>query len=190
MMQKNKIEETSYEILKSIFLKKDYSKLLWTNYLIFIIFLILSIFIAYFYVVKNLHFSYIQEIMNSFVNIYSILIGFSFTAITLVATIFNNSSIKLLDSHNSKIYPDFSIYKATALVYFEYIYALIFTLLFLIFCILTYPFIKFMHVDKLLLAYLFFIPFFLFLAWSIISIKALIANLYLVIIFKSQIEKE
>lgn len=189
-MKKNEIEDTSYEILKSIFFKKDYSRLLWTNYLIFIILFILSFFASYYYVVKNLHFSYIQGIINSFVNIYSILIGFSFTAITLVATIFDNSSIKLLDSHKSKIYPDFSIYKTTVLVYFEYIYALIFTLLFMIFCILIYPFTKFIQLDKLIFSYLFFVPFSLLLAWSIISIKALIANLYLVIIFKSQIEKD
>lgn len=189
-MERNKIEETSYEILKSIFFRKDYSKLLCTNYLIFIILFIVSILIAYYYVAKDLHFSYIQGIINSFVNIYSILIGFSFTAITLVATIFNTSSIKKLDSYKSKLYPDFSIYKTTVLVYFEYIYALIFTLLFMILCILIYPFANFLQLDKLIFSCLFFIPFFMLLAWSIVSIKALIANLYLIIIFRSQIEQE
>ncbi len=187
--KQEKIEESIFEILKAILMKKNYREVFTINKVFFLIAIIAAFLMSFWYAKFHLAI-YIYDLLQSFINVYSIIIGFSFAAITLIATMFNPKSIKIINLAPSKLYPEFSLYKATILVYFEYIIAFITTLIYMISCLFIFPFLKFFTCYRYQISNFFFVTFFILLMWSFLSIKALICNLYAVIMLKSKLEKD
>lgn len=155
------------------------------NLIVIILFFIISFVFAYFFLAFKLPYSFILKILELLTTVYSIIIGFALTSLSIFLAIFDKEFIEFLSSAKSDLYKNESLYKATVLVFFQYLFALLLSLAYILICYFLSPFYMVFESIKTELTYVFFIILFAFLCWTFLSIKAMIANIYTLVIFKS-----
>lgn len=183
-------EKSTLELFNAIYKqKKAFQSSKYNTYILII--LCFCIVPAIIVVFNSLHIkiSIIYEFLRDLLNILSILVGFTLTALSIVGTGLSKRAIQLLSNYVSKQNgnTEHSIYHATILVFFEYVYSLLATLAFIVLCLFLYPYGYYLNNFRLALSILFFYIFILLVYWSAFCIKCLIYNLYCIIMLNAQI---
>ncbi len=188
-------EKSTTDLFKVIFASykatttSKYNKI----FTILLLFLIIPIIIFYF---NSLHIrvSIIYDLLKNLLDMLSILIGFAITAISIIGTglsskvlkpLFENES---LQNNQKTVKTKYSIYHTTILLFFGYIYILLITLFFSVFCLFLYPYAHFLSNLRLQISIAFFYIFIELIYFNIFSIKSLLFNLYCIIMLNAQIE--
>lgn len=148
--------------------------------------------IIFFFNILQIQIVLLYEFLQDLLNILSILVGFTITALSIIGTGLSKEIIQLLSNYESQqnINAHHSIYHTTILIFFEYIYSLLITLGFIVLCLFLYPYAHFINSFRLIFSILFFYTFILLAYWSVFSVKGLIFNLYCIIMLNSQVETQ
>lgn len=186
---KKVIEESCREIIIKIFNKNPEQENSFNKFFM-LIFVGISVFISYFYLNLNVKIEFIINFLELLTTVYSIIIGFAFTSLALFLSIFDKDFIVFINSKQSKLYKDSSLYKTTVLVFFEYLFALLISLTYILICYFSIPFLNTFLMLKTSFVYIFFIILFALLGWTFISIKGMVYNIYMLTVFKAEYFKK
>lgn len=183
------IEESCREILIKVFNKNPEQENTFNKFFM-LIFVGSSVFLSYFYLKLNIKTEFIVNFLELLTTVYSIIIGFAFTSLGLFLSIFDKDFIVFINLKPSKLYKDSSLYKTTVLVFFEYLFALLISLIYILICYFLIPFLNNFLILKTCFVYIFFILLFALLGWTFISIKGMVYNIYMLTVFKAEYFKK
>ena len=195
MLQRNNVknlitEDSSIKLLSVILLQKNLKaipKYTWSICLL-LWFLIIPC-VIYLFNKMNIPIKTIKEFLSDILTVLSILIGFSITAISMIGLNLSKKTLEETNKYNGSFYENVSIYKETILIFFEYLYSLIFSLMFIIFTLFLIPYVIVLYHFKFIISCFFFYCFFTLMYWNFLSIKSLIFNLYLIIMINTMAER-
>lgn len=183
-------EQSTLELFKTIYKQKKALKSSKCNTCILIILClcIIPVIIVLFNAL-SIKIYILYEFLRDLLNILSILVGFTLTALSIIGTGLSKRAIQLLSNYESSQNSDtqHSIYHTTILVFFEYIYSLLATLVFTVLCLFLHPYAYYLNTFRVVLSIIFFYTFVLLVYWSTFSIKSLIFNLYCIVMLNAQI---
>lgn len=182
------IEESCRELLVRIFAKNPEQENKFNKYFL-LIFTVGAIPISYLFLELDIKTSFLVNFLELLTTVYSIIIGFAFTSLSLFLSIFDKEFIIFLNSKHSKLYKNLSLYKTTVLVFFEYLFSLLLSLAYILTCYFVIPFLMTFVKLKLIFTYSFFVCLNILLAWTIISIKSMVYNIYMITVFKAEFFK-
>ena len=181
-------ETSTIELLQTIWnCKKNLKSSKWDLSLKLFWVLIIIPATIYFFNVLNIKTVFIYEYLSDLLTLISILIGFNLTALSIIGTGLSQKvlekTFKIESIQNNKT----SIYQTTILVFFDYIYSLLTTLIFIIICLFLYPFVHSFSFLRFFISIPFFYILLLLIYWNIFSIISLVFNLYCIIMLSAQI---
>ena len=186
-------EKSTLDLLNAIYKQKRAIKCSkWNVWTLIILCTCIIPTIVFFFNFLHIRISLLYEFLQDLLNILSILVGFTITALSIIGTGLSKKVIQLLSNYESQqnINAHHSIYHTTILIFFEYIYSLLITLGFIVLCLFLYPSAHFINSFRLIFSILFFYTFILLAYWSVFSVKGLIFNLYCIIMLNSQVETQ
>ncbi len=180
-------EKTSKELVTAIFNYKHKNKnSKFKTTIKFILFFIILPLIIFVFNKLSIKISFIHEMMQDFLELLGILIGFTLTALSIVGTGMHKKAVKYFFEYESIASEGHSIYKVILFEFIDYLYSLLATLSFVILAILLYPYAYYLCHMRLVISIIFFYSFAGLIFWNVFSIKSLIYNLYAIFMLNAK----